>query len=130
MFPEHSMSTLGLSTVRRCIRFRSLSPQNSTSILYRANVGLMPLGTGRTGPISFGSVSWYIGISFGCGNDGRDPSISFGISKSSKAAKSSPARSVPLVTGNLEINIKSSKCHIEIFFSIYHSNDEGNFGLA
>jgi hypothetical protein len=34
MCPAHSMSTLGLSTVMRCIRFKSRSPQKSTSILW------------------------------------------------------------------------------------------------
>lgn len=96
------MSTLGLSTVNKCILLRSLSPQNNTSILYLARVGLIPLGTGRSGPMSLGSVSWYIGISFACGRDGNDPSVLCGISRSSNAASSSPALSVPLVMANLQ----------------------------
>ena len=33
MWPPHSTSTLGLSTVKNCTRFKSLRPQNSTSNL-------------------------------------------------------------------------------------------------
>ena len=37
MCPAHSISTLGLSTVIRCTRFKSRRPQNKTSILWVKN---------------------------------------------------------------------------------------------
>ena len=37
MCPAHSISTLGLSTVMRCTRFKSRRPQNRTSILWVKN---------------------------------------------------------------------------------------------
>lgn len=48
------------------------------------------------------SVSLKIGISLGAGRGGRSPSCSFGISRSSKAAKSSPALSAPRCISNLK----------------------------